>query len=112
VSQSATDILEPTVSHVKGAGIDLPGANPYNLRKCKESHVSEATLTSKGQITIPADIRKLMSISPQDRLTFTPMPDGTVVMRAKTKSIKDLKGMLKPPQGVSVSISDMRLGRD
>ena len=74
--------------------------------------MSEATLTSKGQITIPADIRKLMSISPQDRVTFTPMPDGTVVMRAKTKSIKDLKGMLKPPRGVSVSISDMRLGRD
>jgi antitoxin PrlF len=44
--------------------------------------VSEATLTSKGQITIPADIRKLLSIRPQDRLTFTPMPDGTVVMRA------------------------------
>jgi antitoxin PrlF len=44
--------------------------------------VSEATLTSKGQITIPADIRQLLSIRPQDQLTFTPMPDGTVVMRA------------------------------
>lgn len=74
--------------------------------------MSEATLSSKGQITIPADIRKLMAISPQDRVTFTPMPDGTVVMRAKTKSIKDLKGLLKPPQGISVSISDMRLGGD
>ena len=29
-----------------------------------------------------------------------------------TKSIKDLKGMLKPPHGVSVSISDMRMGGD
>ncbi|MCF8169329.1 MAG: type II toxin-antitoxin system PrlF family antitoxin [Rhodoferax sp.] len=74
--------------------------------------MSEATLTSKGQITIPADIRKSMSIGPKDRLTFTPMPDGTVVMRAKTRSIKDLKGMLKPPQGAHVSISDMRLSGD
>lgn len=74
--------------------------------------MSEATLTSKGQITIPANIRKSMSISPKDRLTFTPMPDGTVVMRAKTKSIKALKGMLKPPLGVHVSISDMRMGGD
>lgn len=74
--------------------------------------MSEATLTSKGQITIPADIRKLMAINPQDRLTFTPMPDGTVVMRAKTKSIKDLKGMLEPSKGVAVSIADMRLGGD
>ncbi|MCF8169324.1 MAG: type II toxin-antitoxin system PrlF family antitoxin [Rhodoferax sp.] len=47
----------------------------------------EATLTSKGQITTPANIRKSMSIGPKDRLTFTPMPDGTVVMRAKTKSL-------------------------
>jgi AbrB family looped-hinge helix DNA binding protein len=72
--------------------------------------MSEATLTSKGQITIPADIRKLMAINPQDRLTFTPMPDGTVVMRAKNKSLLSLKGMLKPTPGVSVSIAEMSLG--
>ena len=86
--------------------------HPYNILKCKELHMSEATLTSKGQITIPADIRKSMSINPKDRLTFTPMPDGTVVLRAKTKSIKDLKGMLKPPHGVAVSMVDMRMGGD
>jgi AbrB family looped-hinge helix DNA binding protein len=72
--------------------------------------MSEATLSSKGQITIPADVRKSMAINPKDRLTFTPMPDGTVVMRAKTKSIKDLKGMLKPSKGVTVTVADMNLG--
>lgn len=72
--------------------------------------MSEATLTSKGQITIPADIRKWMALSPKDRLTFTPMPDGTVVMRAKTKSLLSLKGMLKPAPGLSVSIAEMGLG--
>jgi AbrB family looped-hinge helix DNA binding protein len=72
--------------------------------------MSEATLTSKGQITIPADIRKSMDLSPKDRLTFTPMPDGTVVMRAKTKSLLSLKGMLRPAPGVLVSISEMSLG--
>jgi AbrB family looped-hinge helix DNA binding protein len=74
--------------------------------------MSEATLTSKGQITIPVDIRKSMAISPKDRLTFTPMPDGTVVMRAKTKSIKALRGMLKQPPGVSVTVADMRMNDD
>jgi AbrB family looped-hinge helix DNA binding protein len=74
--------------------------------------MSEAILTSKGQITIPADIRKLMAISPKDRLTFTPMSDGTVVMRAKTRSIKDLKGLLEPPRGVAVTVADMRMGGD
>ncbi len=72
--------------------------------------MSEATLTSKGQITIPADIRQSMDLRPKDRLTFTPMPDGTVVMRAKTKSLLSLKGMLKPLPGTSVSISDMSMG--
>ena len=71
--------------------------------------MSEATLTSKGQITIPADIRKSMAISPKDRLTFTPMPDGTVVMRAKNKSLLSLKGMLKPALGVAVSVAEMSL---
>lgn len=72
--------------------------------------MSEATLTSKGQITIPADIRRSMAIGPKDRLTFTPMPDGTVVMRAKTKSLLALKGMLKPSSGTAVSIADMSMG--
>lgn len=54
--------------------------------------MSEATLTSKGQITIPADIRRSMAIAAKDRVTLTPMPDGTVVMRAKTVSLVDLKG--------------------
>ena len=74
--------------------------------------MSEAILTSKGQITIPADIRKLMAISPKDRLTFTPMPDGTVVMRAKTRSIKDLQGLLETAGGIAVTVADMRMGGD
>ena len=72
--------------------------------------MSEATLTSKGQITIPADIRRSLALSPKDRLTFTCMPDGTVVMRAKTKSLHDIKGMLEPLPGTSVSIAEMSLG--
>ena len=72
--------------------------------------MSEATLTSKGQITIPADIRRSLALNPKDRLNFTPMPDGTVVMRAKTKSLVSLKGLLKPSPGTSVSIDDMSIG--
>jgi hypothetical protein len=38
------------------------------------------------------------------------MPDGTVVLRAKTKSLLTLKGMLKPSPGTSVSTSEMSMG--
>ncbi len=55
---------------------------------------NEATLTSKGQTTIPKEIRDSLSMKPGDRMTFTLMPDATVVMRLKTKSITELAGTL------------------
>lgn len=63
---------------------------------------NDATLTSKGQTTIPKEIRDSLSMKAGDRMTFTLMPDGTVVMRVKTKSITELAGVLhkkgrKPP---------------
>lgn len=69
-----------------------------------------ARLTTKGQVTIPAGIRLAMGVKPQDRISFTPMPGGTVVLRAKTKSLLSLKGMLIPAPDVSVSIAEMSLG--
>lgn len=55
---------------------------------------NEATLTSKGQTTIPKEIRDSLSMKPGDRMTFTLMPDATVVMRLKTKSVTELAGVL------------------
>lgn len=55
---------------------------------------TDATLTSKGQTTIPKEIRESLGIKPGDRITFTPMPDGTVSLRVKTKSVMTLAGML------------------
>ena len=55
---------------------------------------SDATLTSKGQTTIPKEIRDGLGMKPGDRMTFTLMPDATVVMRVKSRSVIDLGGML------------------
>ena len=55
---------------------------------------NNATLTSKGQTTIPKAIRDTLSMKAGDRMTFTLMPDGTVVMRVKTKSVTKLAGVL------------------
>lgn len=55
---------------------------------------TDATLTSKGQTTIPKEIRDGLGMKAGDRITFTLMPDATVVMRLKNKSITELAGTL------------------
>ena len=45
--------------------------------------MSNAILTSNGRVTIPKDIRDSLGMKPGDRLAFTLMPDGTVVMRVQ-----------------------------
>ncbi len=57
--------------------------------------MAEAAVTSKGQITIPVEIRRAMGLQSQDRVVFTILPNGTTVMRAKTRSVKEVVGSLK-----------------
>ena len=54
---------------------------------------SEATVTSKGRTTIPKEIRDRLAMKAGDRMTFTLMPDATVVMRVKSKNIAELAGV-------------------
>ncbi len=54
----------------------------------------ETTLTSKGQTTIPKTIRDSLGMKTGDRMSFTLMPDGVVVMRVKNKRVSDLAGLL------------------
>lgn len=66
-----------------------------NIVRTKEIEMpADATLTSKGQTTIPKEIRDGLGMKPGDRMTFTLMPDATVVMRVKSKSVIELAGML------------------
>lgn len=55
---------------------------------------TDATLTSKGQTTIPKPIRDSLGMKVGDRMTFTLMPDGVVVMRVKNKQVAKLAGLL------------------
>jgi AbrB family looped-hinge helix DNA binding protein len=55
---------------------------------------TDATLTSKGQTTIPKLIRDSLRMKAGDRMTFTLMPDGVVIMRVKNKRSAGLAGLL------------------
>lgn len=56
--------------------------------------MTDATMTSKGQTTIPKDIRDGLGMKQGDKMTFTLLTDGTVIMRVKNKSLADLAGIL------------------
>jgi AbrB family looped-hinge helix DNA binding protein len=58
--------------------------------------MSTATLTSKGQITIPKDVREALALEPGDRLSFELREDGIVELRAETLDLMSLFGTIKP----------------
>ena len=68
---------------------------------------TSATLTSKGQTTIPKEIRDSLGMKAGDRMTFTLMPDGTVVMRVKGKNVMELAGVLHKKGRKPVPIEQM-----
>ena len=73
--------------------------------------MSFATMTSKGQATIPKDIRDGLGLQPKDQIHFTLMPDGTVIMRAKKRSITELYGLLHSPDRKPISVDEMKAWR-
>ena len=64
-------------------------------------------LAANGQTTVPADVRALVHAKPGTRLVWSVMPDGTIIVRAKTKSILDMAGMLKALKGKRVAVEEM-----
>ncbi|MEB0105889.1 MULTISPECIES: AbrB/MazE/SpoVT family DNA-binding domain-containing protein [Pseudomonas] len=68
--------------------------------------MATATLTSKGQITIPVQVRTALGLETGDRVEFVEMEDGKFSMIAASKTVKDLKGLINTPAR-PVSIEDM-----
>jgi antitoxin PrlF len=60
--------------------------------------MSEARMTSKGQITVPKDVRLKLNLKPGDRVLFIIEDDGTARVRAVNKDISSLRGILPPPK--------------
>ncbi len=65
-----------------------------------------AKVTSKGQITIPAEVRAELGLKAGDSVMFYRNPVGGYSVLARNKSIRDLKGILPRPAR-AVSIEEM-----
>jgi AbrB family looped-hinge helix DNA binding protein len=69
--------------------------------------MAAATLTSKGQITIPVQVRDALGVDAGDRIEFVEVGKGEFNIVAATRSVRELSGMLYRKGRKSVSIAEM-----
>jgi AbrB family looped-hinge helix DNA binding protein len=69
--------------------------------------MATATLTSKGQITIPMEVRHRLKLDAGARVEFVESADGEFLIRPAVSDVRSLKGLLRKP-AKPVSIEDMK----
>jgi len=69
--------------------------------------MATSTLTSKGQITIPKEIREHLKIHAGNRLEFRIASDGRVVMQSCSRDVRELKGIVRTSRRKPVSVEEM-----
>jgi AbrB family looped-hinge helix DNA binding protein len=71
-----------------------------------------ATVTSKGQITIPKEIRETVGLQAGHRVSFEIREDGVVEMHPETVDLMSLCGIIKPAvRGVTLEAMDDAIRR-
>ncbi len=68
--------------------------------------MSAATITSKGQITLPKDVRSRLGVGTGDRVEFVEIQAGVFQIVAATQDVRSLKGIVAKP-AKPVTIEDM-----
>lgn len=69
--------------------------------------MSTATMTSKGQITMPKDVRDDLNLVAGSRVMFVKLPNGQYNIVPKTGSVQDLFGMLHQPGAPAMTIEEI-----
>jgi antitoxin PrlF len=94
-------------------------ARGYQVRKVKEgkrtryfatppvSQSFQATMTSKGQTTLPKEVRERLNLHSGDKVRFTIEDGGRIAVSRGGSSISDLFGILgKPPRSLTLKEMD------
>lgn len=69
--------------------------------------MATSTLTSKGQITIPKEVRDHLKLRTGHRLEFRIDSNGRVVMQPRSRDVRELKGIIRAPRRKPVTIEEM-----
>ena len=67
--------------------------------------MQESKVTSRGQTTLPRDVRAALKIDAGDTLRY--VVSGGEVQILKARSVTELSGMLKRPNQAPVSVEEM-----
>ena len=66
-----------------------------------------STVTSKGQITIPKEIRERLHLRTGHRVEFHVESSGKVTMTPRNRDLRELKGIIRTSRRKPVSIEEM-----
>ncbi|MEK7406152.1 MAG: AbrB/MazE/SpoVT family DNA-binding domain-containing protein [Acidobacteriota bacterium] len=69
--------------------------------------MATGTITSKGRITIPKEIRDQMNLRTGQRVDFQVDPAGHVLLKPRNKDVRMLKGIIRSPRKRPVSVQEM-----
>jgi AbrB family looped-hinge helix DNA binding protein len=69
--------------------------------------MSVATITSKGRMTLPKDIRTLLKVGPGDRVRIRARDDGVVTIEAEALDLRSLRGRLKSRRPEPLTVEQM-----
>ena len=74
--------------------------------------MTAATVTSKGQITIPVAVREKLGLAAGDRVEFVELAPGEFALRAATEDVRSLKGLVRrPSKAVSIDAMNAAIRR-
>lgn len=66
-----------------------------------------ATLTSKGQLTLPKEIRDRLGLNAGSILDFQVLPDNTITARQVQPDARRIRGLLRSPHAAPPSVEEM-----
>lgn len=69
--------------------------------------MASATITTKGQVTIPKEIRDYLNLDTGSKVDFVIDENGTVKLIPLNVSIKSLSGCLHRPKMKSATLEEM-----
>lgn len=72
--------------------------------------MSQATMTSKGQITVPKDVRENLNLSAGSKVMFVRVGPHDYRIVARTRKVDDLFGVLHQPDVPALTIEEINEG--